>query len=259
VVGCEINIQTTQANADDQNAFNFSGVTGRVWVEGVWAHGAPGIINDGIKGNSGQAIWTAQNSRIGPLYGGQSGYHSDVLQPYGGFKRLEIDNVTGYGEFQCLMAQLGDAIIRGSQWNETDIGRFDCHDTAVPGAEFGKLLNIVNNGNTATVGPIHFSYFGQEFFIEPHPTTLTAQDTGSVPLTNSISPVACFTFAGGSASPTETATANKPGCLSSAPNFVMDGVAHEMQQREASNNAGWFEYVKTPAEGGNVGMGYVLP
>jgi hypothetical protein len=213
-------------------------------------------MNDGIKGNSGQAVWTIQNSRIGPLYGTQSGYHSDVFQPYGGFSRLEIDNVTGMGEFQCLMVQIGDAISRGSNWNQTDIGKLDCHDTQVPGSDTSaRQVNIINNGNASTVGPLHF---GSEFYLEPRPSDVTTQNAGTVPLGNSIAPASCFTITTPNSSPTQVATPI-PGCLSSAPNFVMDGQVKEMQQAEASPNTGWFEYVATPAGGGNVGQGYVAP
>jgi hypothetical protein len=253
VVGCDVDINQTWPNADDQNGLGFSGQTGRVWVEGTWLHGD--FINDGIKGNAGQAVWTAQNDRVGPLHGQQSGYHSDVFQPYGGFARLEVDNVTGMGEFQCLMVKSDSSTFK---WNETDLGRMDCHDTQVPGSDTtARLLNLVTNGTI--VGPIHYSYFGSdEFFIEPRPNNVTDQNAGNVDLKNSIAPAACFVIAGTVASPTQVATPISPAgsCLPSDTTLVSDGHVREMQQQEATPNTGWFEYV--PASG-NVGLGYVLP
>jgi hypothetical protein len=253
VVGCDVDVNQTWPNADDQNGLGFSGQTGRVWVEGTWLHGD--FINDGIKGNAGAAVWTAQNDRVGPLHGQQSGYHSDVFQPYGGFSRLEVDNVTGMGEFQCLMVKSDSSTFK---WNETDLGRLDCHDTQVPGSDTtARLLNLVTNGTI--VGPIHYSYFGSdEFFVEPRPNTVADQNAGNVDLKNSIAPAACFVIVGTVASSTQVATPISPAgsCLPSDSTLVSDGHVREMQQQEAIPNTGWFEYV--PASG-NVGLGYVLP
>jgi hypothetical protein len=264
VVGCEVDINQTWPNADDQNGFGFSGQTGRVWTEGDYLHGD--FINDGIKGNSGAAIWTAQNDRVGPLHGSQAGYHSDVFQPYGGFAKLEIDNVSGFGEFQCLMIKSDSATF---DWNETDVGRLDCHDTQVPGSDTtARLLNWVNS-DPDTAGPIHFSYFGaDEFFIEPRPSDVTSQNAGTVNLQNSIAPALDFPVNSNTTfGPNQTMTPNctTPGVPSTCswaatfPTLVIDGHVKEMQQQEVTPNTGWFEYVPDPAHGGNVGLGYVLP
>jgi hypothetical protein len=263
VVGCDVDVNQTWPNPDDQNAVGFGGQTRLVWFEGVFAHGD--FINDGLKGCAGAARWVAQNDRIGPLHGSQSGYHSDVFQPYCGFTDpapsdpsiggFDIDNVTGMGEFQCLMVKSDSSTY---MWNETNIGRLDCHDTQAPGSDTtARLLNLVTNGTIR--GPIHYSHFGSdEFFIEPRPNTLTDQNAGNVDLKNSIAPAACFVIAGTVASPTQVATPISPAgsCLPSDTTLVSDGHVREMQQQEAIPNTGWFEYV--PASG-NVGLGYVLP
>jgi len=152
ISGGEININQPWPDEDDRNAFNVKNVTGVVHIEGVYVHGT--YVNDGIKGCAREAILQIQNTRVVDLKGSQDGYHSDVIQPYCGFRELRVDGLTGSSQFQGLMFQA----VWGS-YGKTTLKRVNLVGIA---PQDGYSINVVegccnNDGNRFVDGPISMS------------------------------------------------------------------------------------------------------
>jgi hypothetical protein len=101
--GGEVNNDKQWANLDDQSGLQFENVTGTAFVEGMYIHGPYGT--DGIRVGAGGSNTTlvVQNSRITERLAGPTGYHADVIQPYGGVKAFKVDRMTGSGDYQGQM------------------------------------------------------------------------------------------------------------------------------------------------------------
>jgi hypothetical protein len=152
ISGGEIDINQPWQDEDERNAINVKNVTGVVHIEGVHIHGP--YVNDGIKGCARDAILQIQNTRIVDLKGSDSGYHSDVIQPYCGFRELRVDGLTGYSQFQGLMFKADWAT-----WTTTTLKRVNLVGIA---PQDGYPINVVtgccnNDGNRFVDGPISLS------------------------------------------------------------------------------------------------------
>jgi len=179
ISGGEININQPWQDQDDRNAFNVKNATGVVHIEGVYVHGP--YLNDGIKGCAPDAILQIENTRIVDLRGSQNGYHSDVLQPYCGFRELRVDGLTGYSQFQGLMFKAD-----WGRWRTTTLKRVNLVGIA---PQDGYPINVVtgccnNDGNRYVDGPISLS----NVYVSPD----TSFNSGA--LSGNIRPAADFTF-----------------------------------------------------------------
>jgi hypothetical protein len=79
-----------------------NGATGTVHIEGLLVDGDGGANADGIDIDAPQATVQIENSRIVNLTGSYTGFHADVVQPYGGVAALDIDHLTGSSNYQGL-------------------------------------------------------------------------------------------------------------------------------------------------------------
>jgi hypothetical protein len=180
ISGGEININQPWADLDDRNAINVKNATGVVHIEGVYIHGA--YVNDGIKGCARDAILQIENTRIVDLMGTQDGYHSDVIQPYCGFRELRVDGLTGYSQFQGLMFKAD-----WGTWPTTTLKRVNLVGIA---PQDGYPINVVtgccnNDGNRFVDGPIYLS----DVYVSPD----ASHNSGN--LLGNVRPAEDFTFA----------------------------------------------------------------
>lgn len=135
VRGGEISNDKPRRNVEEQSGFEFRGVTGTAFVEGVLIHGRYG--KDGIRVAEGdRTTLVVQNSRIVDRVAGSTGYHADVIQPYGGIKALKVDRMTGSGDFQGLMWKQEP----GTRFGPTDMRRVNFRTSAVRAAYMIKFI-----------------------------------------------------------------------------------------------------------------------
>jgi len=86
------------------------GATGTVHIEGLLIdNSAGGGDFDGIRIAAPNAIVQIQKCRIVGLTGTSGGVHADVVQPYGGYRELRIDRLTGSSNYQGLFLGEHDA------------------------------------------------------------------------------------------------------------------------------------------------------
>jgi hypothetical protein len=76
------------------------GATGTVHIEGV--HISAEGVGDGFVINAPEAVVQIENSRVDGISGSFTGYHADVLQPWGGVRDLRVDRLTGTSDYQGL-------------------------------------------------------------------------------------------------------------------------------------------------------------
>ena len=91
------------ADADRQRrALYVKDTAGTVHIEGLLIDGSGGGQSDGIAISAPDAIVQVQNTRIVGLRGGESTWHADLIQPWGGVKELRVDRLTGSSTYQGL-------------------------------------------------------------------------------------------------------------------------------------------------------------
>ena len=153
--GGEVNNSRAWPNIDDQAGLEFADVDGTAFVEGVLIHGAYG--KDGIRVGSGGSDMTlvVQNTRILDRMAGPTGYHADVIQPFGGVKALKVDRLTGHGDYQGQMWKRES----GTTFGPTDFRRVN-YRAATPQVQY--MINFVMSAPTA---PVTLA----EVFVQPDP------------------------------------------------------------------------------------------
>jgi hypothetical protein len=96
-----------------------------VQIEGVLIDGSSGVQSDGIDIKAPKTIVQIENCRIVGLIGKLSGYHADVIQPFGGVKELRIDGLSGASHYNNLYFRresnplgppIGNVIIRNANF-----------------------------------------------------------------------------------------------------------------------------------------------
>jgi hypothetical protein len=75
---------------------------GIVHIEGLLVDASGGGMSDGIAIASPESTVQIGNVRIDGVFGFNHQFHADVVQPFGGVKRLRIDKLTGYSAYQGL-------------------------------------------------------------------------------------------------------------------------------------------------------------
>ena len=107
LVGGQITISTT-ANQTDNGKDNtdtgiyIDGATGTVHIEGVLITSQPNVMFDGIDVNAPLATVQIENVRVDNVWGSYTTEHADVIQTWGGFRALRIDDLTANGDYQGL-------------------------------------------------------------------------------------------------------------------------------------------------------------
>lgn len=110
IVGGHISVPPDQPDDTHRRALYIKENAGTVHVEGVLIDASAGGVSDGIAIASPESTVQIQNVRVAGLTGTQSGFHADVLQPWGGVGALRVDRLTGSSNYQGLFLprDLGD-------------------------------------------------------------------------------------------------------------------------------------------------------
>lgn len=85
-----------------RTAIYIKGATGTVHIEGVHLQGYPGAVWDGIDIDAPEATVQIENVRVDGITGQYSGFHGDVVQPWGGVADLRISRMTATSNYQGL-------------------------------------------------------------------------------------------------------------------------------------------------------------
>jgi hypothetical protein len=104
IVGGAITIPklSTSAGTAQHAGIYVKGATGTVHIQRVLIDGSGGGQFDGIDISAPQATVQLAYVRIVNVRGGQSSWHGDVVQPFGGVKSLRVDHLTGSSNFGGL-------------------------------------------------------------------------------------------------------------------------------------------------------------
>ncbi|HBC89712.1 MAG TPA: hypothetical protein DCZ94_22460 [Lentisphaeria bacterium] len=122
IMGGYITIPVMSDQKDDayRRALYFAKTVGTVHVEGVLIDNSGNSDFDGICINAPEAIVQIQNCRIIGLTGFYTGFHSDIVQPWGGVKELRIDRLTGSTNYQGLQLEPGLGPIGSAEISHAD-------------------------------------------------------------------------------------------------------------------------------------------
>ncbi|MDQ6914723.1 MAG: hypothetical protein M3155_02805 [Actinomycetota bacterium] len=130
--------------------------TGTVHIEGVKIDGSGGGQSDGIAINSPLSVVQVENVRVTGLTGTDRGFHSDVIQPWGGVRALRVDRLTGTTDYQGLflpteLGPIGTADLRHVNLSSTT-------------ARSGVVLLWLTGVNACSVYPLRIS----NLYVEAH-------------------------------------------------------------------------------------------
>ena len=99
-------------------------VAGRiVRIEGVLIDASSGVRADGIRISAPKAVVEVVNSRITGLLGSIDTLHADLIQPFGGVRKLIVDGFTGSSHYNLFYLRrensplgppIGDVVIRNA-------------------------------------------------------------------------------------------------------------------------------------------------
>lgn len=98
---------------------------GTVHIEGIHIEGDSSTTFDGIGIAAPDSIVQIQNIRMTNLYGTNSGFHADMVQPFGGVKELRVDKFTGssyYQGFQIASKSFPIGHVKLSRVNVESVG-----------------------------------------------------------------------------------------------------------------------------------------
>ncbi|MDT5230227.1 MAG: hypothetical protein QOI39_727 [Mycobacterium sp.] len=96
-----------------------------VHIEGLLIDGSSGVQSDGIVIKAPKTIVQVENCRVVDLIGKLSGYHADVIQPFGGVMELRIDGLSAASHYNNLYLRressplgptIGKVVIRNSNF-----------------------------------------------------------------------------------------------------------------------------------------------
>jgi hypothetical protein len=102
IVGGHITVPESAATAQERRALYIKDNGGTVHIEGVLIDSSGGSPSDALAISSPSSIVQIKNVRVDGLKGSQSGWHADIIQPFGGVNELRVDGLTGSSSYQGL-------------------------------------------------------------------------------------------------------------------------------------------------------------
>lgn len=107
VIGGHITVPSS-ANQRDNGADNtdtgiyVKGASGTVHLEGLLIDAMPDVMFDAIDVNAPRATVQIERVRVNGLYGSDLTEHADAVQTWGGVRKLQIDELSVFGDYQGL-------------------------------------------------------------------------------------------------------------------------------------------------------------
>ena len=131
-----------------RRALYIKDATGTVHVEGMLIDGSGGGQSDGVAVSAPQAVVQLQNMRVVGLRGGEDGFHSDLVQSWGGAKELRIDRFTGSSNYQGL--QIGPDL---GTTGRADVSRVNMSSSAGPLDPGGYMVWLTRGSESCETTP----------------------------------------------------------------------------------------------------------
>jgi len=207
------------ATDEQRRAIYIKDNKGTVHIEGVFIDGSSQLEMDAIDISAPESTVQIQNVRVIGIRGTYSGFHADVVQPFGGVKKLLIDKLTGASYYQGLQLNQDYAKIEGAVLSRINLKSLGAQIWGVNN-NGGFLLWLIRAEDCSTAYPVEL----QDVFV---------QQRIERPITKAVWPPADTTTACGSAVSADGKTASFPklpvkGVVNlgaPAADFVPDGVA----------------------------------
>jgi hypothetical protein len=158
IEGGSISIPPNMSSDAARNGIYVKNNVGTVHIEGVLIDGSAGGVSDGIDISAPQSTVQIENVRVMGLMGGYTGFHSDVIQPWGGVRELRVDGLTGSSNYQGLtlardLGDIGSGTLQRVNLSQTD-GPYDGG---------GHMLWLTTGLSTCNSYPVSLA----SFYIQP--------------------------------------------------------------------------------------------
>jgi hypothetical protein len=154
IVGGAIAISSdAPSDTSHRTAIYIKDATGTVHVEGVSIDASAGAAIDGIAISAPQATIQLENLRVTGLHGGFSGFHADVVQPWGGVGDLRIDRLTGSSDYQGLTLQQDLGAIGSAELSHVDLTA--ASPATIDGG--GHMLWLTSGSSSCSAFPMTFA------------------------------------------------------------------------------------------------------
>jgi len=154
IIGGHIRLPVNDGVSAHSRAIHITGNQGVVHIEGVLIDTVAGGLGDGVTIQASNAIVQVQKCRIMNIRGIQSGFHGDVIQPWGGVRELRVDQLTASSSYQGLFCPVSDGPIGRIIVKRTNITALP---EEVPGANGGFMWWV------GTQPSVTFS----DFYVQP--------------------------------------------------------------------------------------------
>lgn len=167
VIGGHIKLDPSVTTASSdlyRRAIYIKNNNGTVHLEGIRIEGDDATTFDGIAIASPNSIVQVQNVRIERLYGTHSGFHADMIQPFGGVKELRVDKFTGSSGYQGLQLASWSYIIGGVKLSRVNLSSRGAA-TKQSGGQLIWLLGSTSGFLCSQAFPISFN----EVYLLPRP------------------------------------------------------------------------------------------
>ena len=241
LIGGEI---TVPANDSLKRAIYIKDSTGTVHVEGVLINNTAGpdkVAFDGVAIDAPDADVQLQNMRIVGLTGSLGGFHSDVVQPWGGVNQLRIDRLTGFSDYQGL--QLAPDLHDNDPIGSAIIQNVNLRYVRRTSGDYGYLVWLTRGKTTCKTYPIALT----EVYAESRPNPTNSNVGNSAwPKANSTETTGCTGVLNGSKTEMQWTGLKRANGTTS---LTLGG-----QRRVKTWTTGMGDFVST-----NVGIGYSSP
>jgi hypothetical protein len=102
IVGGHVTVPEDAETDWERRAIYIKDNAGTVHIEGVLIDSSGGSPSDAIAIAAPDSTVQVQNVRVEDLKGDESGWHADIIQPWGGVGELRVDRLTGSSSYQGL-------------------------------------------------------------------------------------------------------------------------------------------------------------
>jgi hypothetical protein len=101
----------------ERRALYIKNASGTVRIQNLFIEGVDGAVFDAIAISAPDAVVQLANIRVEGVRGTFAGFHGDIVQPFGGVKRLVVDGLTGRSSYQGFYLQetsgsIGSVVLR---------------------------------------------------------------------------------------------------------------------------------------------------
>jgi hypothetical protein len=141
--------QTDNGADDTDSAIYIRASTGIVHIEGVLIRADRDTEFDGIDVNAPQATVEVENVRVEDVYGSMASEHADVIQTWGGAKRLDVDDLTANGDYQGLTIAPDLGSLGGADIENVDLTAEPPPAALLASAVGGGIMVWLTSGTTS--------------------------------------------------------------------------------------------------------------